>query len=529
MALVMVGSACASGGPAGTGSSDGAHFIMAWDARNEPASLDAHVEPYHGALVIDLLITHPLLILGPDGAYHPGLATSWTSSDTADSWTFTLRDDVTFQDGTPFDAEAVKYNIERILAPETQSGEMAAYIGPVERIEVVDPFTVTLHYRVPWVTALDAFRRVPIWSPTAAEQWGVQEFDRHLVGAGPFTLAEWVPNDHVTLERWEGYGGWSSLSETPGPVRLDGVTIQFIGEEAVLGNVVRAGAAHIAMYLPTAYIPDYEDVEGFELIRGYQAGTGLGMVMNTRRAPLDNVTVRQALMHGTDQTAANDLLYDGNYLVSDGPLNTAHPCYWDGNAGYYPHDPETATSLLAQVGYTDQDGDGIREAHGVPGVPDGTPLALRWTVIHSEEIGEAVQLQWRALGIDLVIEKVPGPVQLERVNTRDFDLIFQRQRSPDPMLLDMSWNSANDVVGGWAWSGFVDGGLDDVVSQLRVLPDAQARCELAFEAQRLIMDEALMLPTLSEPIFYALSDRVEGFQIMSEGHFFTLTNTHLLH
>ena len=500
---------------------------MAWDANNEPASLDGHVEPYQSAWLIDSLIADPLLILGPDGRFHPALATEWSSSPSADQWTFNLRHDVHFQDGTSFDAMAVKYNIERILDPATQSAELAAQIGPIGDVEIVDDYTVTLHYTRPWVTALDAFRRVPIWSPTAAARWSVREFDRHLVGAGSFTLEEWVPNDHLTLKHWPGYGGWNSIGENTGPVYLDSVTINFIGEKMVLGNVVQTGDAHIAMNLPAAYVDDYRG-EGFRLVAGYQAGTGLQMVMNTRDPPFDNLDFRRALLHGTDQSAINDLLYDGSYSPASGPLNRVHPCFWDGNDAYYPHDPQRAKLLLEQVGYEDLNGDGIREANGVAGVPDGTPLRFRWTVLQITEIGEAVQAQWRALGIDLRVESVPGPVQLERVNARDFDLIYERQRSPDPLVLDMVWNSAYNVVGGWAWSGFVDPELDSVVNQLRVIPEQQARCEIAYKAQQIIMDNALMLPTLSEPIFYAVSDRVIGFQLMSEGQFFFLHNTYIL-
>jgi peptide/nickel transport system substrate-binding protein len=297
---------------------------MAWDAAQEPASLDGHVEPYHTAWLIDYMLTDPLLILGPDGAYHPALASRWTASADARTWTFHLRGDVTFQDGTPFNADAVEYNIDRILAPETRSAEMAAHVGPLQRTEVVDDTTLTLHYDVPWVTVLDAFRRIPIWSPTAAEQWGVEEFDRHLVGAGPFTLEEWVPNDHVTVKRWDGYGGWSSISRTGGPANLERVTVRFIGEEAVLGSVVRTRNAHIAMNLPTPYIDEYRNREGFRLMTGFQAGTGRSMVMNVRRPPFDDLRFRQSLLHATDQAAVNDLLYDGHYLVSDGPLNTGH-------------------------------------------------------------------------------------------------------------------------------------------------------------------------------------------------------------
>ena len=142
-------------------------------------------------------------------------------------------------------------------------------------------------------------------------------------------------------------------------------------------------------------------------------------------------------------------------------------------------------------------------------------------------MGEAIQAQWRAIGIEVAIEIVLGPVQLEMVNNRDFDLMYERQRSPDPLLMDMLWNSAYDVVGGWAWTGFVDEELDGLVGQLRTIPDREARCELAQEAQRIIMENALMLPTLSEPIFYVVSDEVRDFELMSEGQFYFVHNAWL--
>lgn len=465
-------------------------------------------------------------MLGPDGDYISGLALSWSSSDDATTWTFTLREGVMFQDGTPFDAAAVKYNIERILAPETQSAEMAAHVGPVVDVTAEDATTVVLRYDRPWVTVLDAFRRVPIWSPTAAEKWGLEEFHRHLIGTGPFLLDEWVPNDRVSLVKWADYGGWNAVSRG-GPAHLDRVTIRFIGEQAVLGNVVKTGDAHIAMNVPATYIEDYRDRDGFRLVTGFQAGTGLSMAINTRKPPLSLLPVRQALLYGIDRAAMNELLYDGNFLVVHGALNSIHPCYWEESERYYPHDPDKAASLLEEAGYEDRDGDGIRESYGVSGLEDGTPLSLRWTILHYAEIGEAAQGQWRQLGIDLKVEVIPGPVQLERVNQRDFDLMYERQRSPDPMILDMVWNSAHDVVGGWSWSGYVDPKLDATVGQLRVVADPAQRCEIAKQAQAMIMDNALTLPTLSEPIFYAVSDRVVDFELSSEGQFFFLHNTRL--
>jgi peptide/nickel transport system substrate-binding protein len=505
----------------------GGDLVIAFPASSEPASLDGHIDPYQPAWLFDSFVTDPLVILDANGDYQPALATSWESSPDGSSWTFNLRDDVMFQDGTPFNAEAVKLNIERILAPETASAQMAADLGPVSSVEIVDEYTVQLNYDEPWVTVLDVARRMPIWSPAAMEQYGLADFDKNLVGTGPFLLEEWIPNDRIVFKKWEEYGGWNSIQNHEGPAYLDSVTVRFIGEEAVLGSMLGTGDADVIRELPTTYIGDYKDQEGYEFVTGYQAGTGLQMVINTRIPPLDQVKFRQALLYGTDQTAANDLLYDGTYLVSSGPLNVVHPCFWDGAADLYPYDVEQAEALLEEVGYRDEDGDGIREAYGVPGVEDGTPLTLRWTVLHHAEIGEAVQSQWRPLGIDLQLEQIAGPIQLERVNARDFDLIYERQRTPDPLILDMVWNSRWDEPGGWAWTGYVNEELDEAVGQLRSVSDFAERCALAEKAQQIILEDAVMLPTLSQPVFYALSDKVKDFELASEGNYFFVHNTYI--
>lgn len=541
LTMVLLLTACAAPAAAPSAGSDdtasdaaadapatkGGDLVIAFPASSEPASLDGHIDPYQPTWLFNSFVADPLVILNNAGEYQPALATAWSSNEEGTSWTFELRDDVTFQDDTPFNAEAVKYNVERILAPETASAQMANDLGPISSVEVVDEFTVQFNYDEPWVTVLDAVRRMPLWSPTAAEEYGLAEFDKHLVGAGPFLLEEWIPNDSIRFVKWEGYGGWNSIANHEGPAYLDSITIQFIGEDAVLGSVVSTGDADIARELPSAYIEDYSEQDGFTFITGYQAGTGLQMIFNTREAPLSILEVRQALNYGTDQTAINDLLYDGTYLESYGPVNVVHPCHWDGAMEMYTYDPEMAAELLESAGYTDGDGDGIREANGVEGVEDGTPLSFRWNVLHHEEIGEAVQAQWRDLGIDLQVEVLPGPIQLERVNARDFDIIYERQRSPDPMILDMVWNSRWDEPGGWAWTGFVNEELDGLVSQLRTVSDNDERCAIAEQAQQIILENAVMLPTLSQPVFYAMNASVQDFELASEGNYFFLHNTYI--
>lgn len=517
----------ATDAPATAPSGSGGDLVIAMSADNEPASLDGQIDPYQSTWLFDSLIADPLVVMDSDGSYKPALAESWEASADGKSWTFKLRSGVTFQDDTPLNAEAVKYNLERIIDPKTASAQMASDVGPISSVDVLDDLTVRVNYAEPWVTLLDAARRMPIWSPTAAKQYGIGEFDKHLVGAGPFTFAEWVQNDHITLKKWDKYGGWNSAQAHQGPALLDSVTIRFIGEAAVLGSMVQTGDAQIVQGLPADYIEDYKDKPGFQFLTKDQAGTGLQMVMNTSSAPLSQLKVRQALLYAADQSAINDLLYAGTYSVGRGPLNSTHPCYWDGAETLYPHDPAKAAALLEEAGWKDTNGDQIREASGVAGVADGTPLKIRFTVLHHKEIGEALQAQFRQVGIDLAIEVVPGTVQLERVQKRDFDLMYERQRSPDPLILDQIWNSKWSQPGGWAWSGFKDASLDASLGKLRTVSDFSERCQIAKDAQKVIMENALMLPTLSDPVFLAMSDKVKGFKMGKEGNWFFLGDTYI--
>lgn len=503
----------------------GGNLTIAFPAVQEPASLDGHTDPFQSTWLLNSLIADPLVVQDADQSYKPALALSWESSPDGKVWTFRLRPGVTFQDGTVFDAAAVKYNIERILDPRTSSKQLASEIGPVREVQVIDPLTVRLVYDAPWVTLLDGLRRTPIWSPTAAEKFGLADFQRNLVGAGPFTLAEWVKNERLVLRRWPGYGGWNDAALHRGPAYLDQVTFRFIGENAVLTEAVRAGTTLVGYSLPPTAIEVYKDKPNFRFISMAQVGTGLAQVMNIRRAPLNDVRVRQALLFGRDMKAINQLLYDGAYIASDGPLDNPHPCYWQGATTMYPPDPARARALLDEAGWRVVPGQPIRQARGVAGVADGTPLRVVYTTLHHREIGEALQPQYRRLGIDLAVEQVPGPVQLDRVNRRDFDLMFLRQRSPDPVILDQMWNSRWDQPGGWAWTGFKDAALDTTLGLLRSEPSFEKRCEIAREAQKVIMENALLLPTLSQPVFLAFSPRVRDFKMGAEGNWFFLHST----
>jgi peptide/nickel transport system substrate-binding protein len=505
----------------------GGDLVIAMNGASEPANLDSQLDPFDSAKVLNNFVADRLVFINPDGArIEPHLATGWEISDDNLTWTFTLREGVKFQDDTPFNAEAVKANFDRIMSPETGSGEAADALGPIASVDVIDEFTISVTHERPWNSFLFALANQGVmWSPTALAENSPGEFSKLLIGTGPFKLVEAVPNSHVRFERWDEYNWGPSIKQDPGPVALDSVTVKFIDEELVRGTIITTDEANVVWDLPAQFVADYEGNSDFQLISGFQAGTGMQYVMNVTKPPLDSLLVRRAIRHATNQQGLNNLVYDGRNLVMNTPLNSVHPCYAPELESVYPYDLERAGELLAEAGYEDRDGDGIVEAYGVAGVEDGSPLVVRWTALSRQAKGEALQAQLRQAGIDLQLEIIPGPVQLERAQKKDFDLIYERQRIALPAVLHIVWFSENDGPGQWAWTGFQDDGLDGLLDQMINSLEPSEACDLARQAQHIIQDNALQLPTLSEAVFYVLENNIQGFELGSQGLWFYVYNT----
>jgi peptide/nickel transport system substrate-binding protein len=485
----------------------GGDMVVAHDGSSEPALLDAQIDPYHETGLIDSFITDSLVCRDPDTMeIKAWLATDWNVSDDGLTWTFNLREDVTFHDGTPFNAEAAKANFDRILDPDTMSVEAAARLGPVESVEVVDEYTLQFTHERPYAAFLDAFSILmePMWSPTALEEYG-DDFPNHLIGTGPFMFEENVPKDHVTVVRNPDYNWAPACVDHEGPAYLDSFTFKWVTEDAVRAGIVKTGEAHVAD-LPAQYVSDYEGEADYAIVTGYQPGTGLQWVMNTAKEPLSDINVRKAILHGVDRDAINQMLYDGRYLPSYGPMIPGTTCYWEGMEDVYPYDPAQAGQMLEDAGWTLNESTGIREK-------DGEPLVVRWTALHHEEIGEALAAQMVEIGIDLKVEKVAGPVQIDMATRRDFDLMYERQRGNEPVFLDMIWNSKNSGEGGWAWTGFADERMDELLDAAQEETDSAARCEMYTEVQQIIMENALTLGLFGQPRFWVQDKAVSGFEL----------------
>ena len=493
----------------------GGNLVIATTANSEPANMDAHIDPYATTWLLNSFVTDTLVTLTEKGEYQPGLAESWTVSPDGKTWELKIKSGVKFQDGTPVNAAAVKFNIDRVVDPETKSALMANYLGVKEYkgTEAPNDTTVRITYNNPVPGLLWGLSIMPVWSPDAVKKAG-KDFHLAPVGTGPYKMTEWVKSSHVKFTKDPTYQGAPPMQEHTGPAYLDSIMVRFVGENAVLGEVLKTGQVNMVMELPAPAVATYKGNAAYQVVPGYQPGTGMQFMMNVSKAPFNDVKVRQALRLAYDNDQINTTLYDGNYIAVKGPLTQFTRCYWKGGETANKMDLEKAKSLLEEAGWKVNPSTRIREK-------DGKPLQFTMTMLHHQEMGEYLATLFRQIGADMKIEVVPGPVQLQKATSGEFDLIYQRLRDFEPDSLYSAWFTGNLRPGGWAWSRYNNPKLDEILVKTQQTGNQDERCKLFTEAQQILVNDVPALPTVDNPIYYALDKSVKGFKLGATGSRFS--------
>ena len=480
-----------------------------------PSGIDPHINA-SSELGIPLTSVYDVLVWqAPDGRFVPGLAKSWEVSEDGLVYTFHLRRDVKFHDGTPFNAQAVKFNFDRITNPETKSQKAVHMMGPYDFTEVVDDYTVKVHFKEPYAPFLDSLSQVYLGmaSPTAVQKWG-SEYQMHQVGTGPFMFKEYVPKDHLTLVRNPDYKWAPEIFQHQGPAYLDEIEFRFYVEPATRALALEAGEAHVMGEIPPQDALRLQDDPNFTLIPVAIPGQPLQFHLNTERTPTDDLAVRRALIYATDRQAIVDTIFKGFSPVAHGPLSAVTLGYSKDVEKWYPYDPEKARALLEEAGWVDEDGDGIREK-------DGQPLVLEAYLMgwgYLPEIGQILQEQFRAVGVDMHIQMVSFPAALDAARQGAHNLIPFLFSSSDPDILRTCFHSAN-ADGGFNWSKVRDPELDAWLDEGRRTLDREARLALYAKVQERIMEQALIIPIRDYVNLNAASGRVKGLRYDARGWF----------
>ncbi len=497
--------------PAGD-SREGGTLIYAMDL--EPDLLDPNKSGIRTSQIIFFQIFDALIALDPETQeFKPWLATSWEISEDGRSYTFHLREDVTFHDGTPFNAEAVKFNFERHHDPDSPTRGQGA-IGYFETAEVLDEFTVRINLNEPLAAFLDycsfAYRMV---SPAGVEEWGDEDFSRHPVGTGPYRFVEWVANDHVTLEKNPDYNWAPETMQHQGAGYLDQIIFRQIPEAGTRVVALENGEVHVAVTIPAVEAARLAENPDFKMLVGQSPGVPFVFALNTTKPPTDELAVRQALNYGLDREAMVNIVYGA--FQAAGANTAAHNVLtpnvfgYDPTAEIYDYDPERAMQLLEDAGWVDSDGDGIREK-------DGEPLQIIMVTWEEQSVADVAQSQWREIGIDVDLRVLPALTVNEMQREGESHASPVPAARSDPDVLTLFAHSRN--IGNFNFTFMEDPELDALLDAGSSETDREARAEIYSDISHFFMEQALTVPMYNRDNVVIAVDEVQDL-IFDRGFF----------
>ena len=480
----------------------------------EPETLDLQKSAMALTAAIWRYLGDPLIAKDLEGNYVPGLATSWEASEDGLTWTFTLREGVTFHDGTPLDAAAVVQTFERALDPETNSPIAGSLLGPVESIEVTGDMSFALTLNEPFAPFLENLTdsgRLSALSPAAIEAAG-DDIGRQPVSTGPWMFKEWVTADHITLVRNPDYN-WGSEFVHQGPVYIEELVFRVIPEPATAMAAFEAGELS-QLSLPASDVQRILDSRQYEMFYYLRKGVGLFMEFNVTAAPFDDITVRKALNYAVDKQTIVDVALEGLGEATYGPLAASLRGYWDGIDDYAPHyDPAKAAELLDEAGWVLNEGTGVREKDGEPlsFVLYNAPIAT-W-----ESAAQLIQAQLKEVGVKMDIQVFEFGTLLEKLKAgeQQAHLMGYTYATPDIVYL---WFHSSNIGSGLTLSHYSNPELDQLIVDSRTVTDWPKRAEIYKDIQKMIVDEALWVPIFTQYYYIAIQSNAADANVHPDGY-----------
>jgi len=453
----------------------------------DPTTLDAGMSD--GTVTANVIsnIYDPLVIRADDMSLVPGLAVSWEAIDES-TWRFELRDGVTFHNGEPFTAEAVKFSFDRVLDPE-RSAPQASYINTIEEVIVVDDLTVDIVTRFPDPILVSRLAKAVagIVPPGYVQEMGDDHVAQNPVGTGPFVFEEWVRDDRLVLSANADY--WRD------PPQVDELVFRPIPNLATRTSALLSGDVDLIVNLPVPQAPIVESNNGTKLVAvDIQAGEYLGYNLRLEDSPLQDVRVRRAINHAVDVDAIIQGVLDGYATRRPSPVTPLDFGYAE--VAPYPHDVEVALDLLAEAGYPN--GEGLSLSFDAP--------TGRYPM--DQQVSEAIAGQLTALGID---------VDFEVHEWGNYLGLFKNGQLGDLYLL--GWGSIttldadaalyDELTCGKVYSTYCDEDLDAVLEEARSIIDPERREELYATALQMIHDDPPWLFMYQERSLYGMREAVQ--------------------
>lgn len=471
---------------------------------SEPVSMDPHVTTSLNDFRI-LVNIYEGLVRFRDGTLEPApaLARSWNIDDKGRTYTFRLRRGVRFHDGTPFNAEAVKFTFDRMLDEDhpyhhTGPFPLAFFFDAIEDIRVVDDHTVVFRLSKPFAPLLSnlAYPSGFIVSPAAVRKYG-RDFGRHPAGTGPFRFTDWVPRHRVLLERHDGYHGH--------PARLRHVVFRPLNDPMTRIAELMAGGVDMVTELAPDQVALMRDNPDYRVHE--KTGPHLWyLILNTREGPFRDVRMRRAvnLAINREELVAHVLQHTAE--MAAGPVPAAFARANDPRVVPYPYDPDRARRLMAQAGHADG-------ADVTLLVPQGGSGMLA-----PVQMATAIQADLARVGIRVTIRTFEWNTYLAKVNgglagAGDMAEMAWITNNPDTLPYLTLRSGAFPEHGGFNSGYYSNGTVDELILAARAETDHERRAALYHRLERIVQREAPWVVVASWRQNVVTGRGVRGFRL----------------
>ncbi len=455
----------------------------------DPARSGSYIER-----VVNTAMCDQLLDVDPQLNLVPQLATSWELSADQLALTLHLRTGVIFQDGAPFDAEAVRANIERYrTAPySARRIELKSLAG----VDVVDPLTVRIRLSEPFAPLLALLANRPglMLSPRILDQ-PTEVISAHPVCAGPFTLVERVAQDHVTLQRFPGY--WNAAN-----IHLDRVEFKIMTDSTVRLVNLQSGQLDIANRLAATDVPMVQADKRLRVVSSPSIGFEM-ISFNLGNGPASetpfgkDVRVRQAFAKSIDRAVINQVVFEGR-MIPNTQTEPPGSRYWNPAFPVPPRDLAGAKALLAQA--------------GVPHPKVALSVVNNPTDV---QVGEVIQSMAAEAGFDVTVRKGESVSQTDAAARGDYQayqVIWSGRPDPDGNL--SLWMRCDTSLN---WTGWCSKPMEAALDRAAATSDQAARIKAYREATEIWMKDMPYMGLYHFTWFWGVTDKVQGFTPRPDG------------
>lgn len=452
------------------------------------------------------------------GEIKPWLATEWKISADGLQYIFKLRDGVTFSDGTPLNAEAVKANFDGAKKVVAQTGGAAfgsSYIQGFDHAEVVDPLTVKLVFNKPNASFLQATSttNLAIISPASYTKTLEQRCAGDFVASGAFTLAGYQPNELTTLKKRPDYAWGSALSQNTKAPYLDEVQFSYVAEDSVRTGNLTSGAIDIAWPRNPFTVEDRGLIKasGAGLESRSLPGVAYTLFPNVSAGrPLADKNVRRALYSALDLQTYAHTIFGSDYPVVGGPFDATTP-YFVAQTGKLAHDPDAAKALLDKAGWK-TGSDGYR-------VKDGKRLTLVIPIAQFNVGSELIQDQLKQVGIEVKLEVTTTAERPAKIANGQYDLTETYFTRADPGALQFILNPAvanSKALAENATDPQTKKSVIALFDKATQTTDVKVSRRAYADLQALLLEEGVTFPIFERVQYAGVGKNVQGIAFTSE-------------